>query len=296
METVNGIEYIPLSKTDSGFHRYVTAAYRGQPDGLKDYLWLDELRERRNDAQDCAREKANPQNNTLFKDMHTSKKEALKAKRTAEPGDSVQLELPALSELPSISMRIRTSKNPRSTVWVELTTANLDYVRAALIERGQAAMPTKRNTAVIEGEGKLCRWVRVPRQKRGQQLEPAEGFLAIRSDDAVDKDHRRNSRFFECSNPTDPDEVNACKAAAVAWAKHEVAGEPDTGSGCGDDIGCAPATEGEDTNYSTVVDVADVSCHGDTPDGSPCGDLEARLETPAKAPKVSVLSLLRMKS
>ena len=51
MENANGVQYVKLSKVDTGFERFVYGGYRQKENSLKDAGWLEQLREQRNAAQ-----------------------------------------------------------------------------------------------------------------------------------------------------------------------------------------------------------------------------------------------------
>ena len=198
IETVDGVQYVRLSKLETGFSRFVFGGYRQRDNSLTDSGWLDILRGYRNKAQTPP-----ARDNPMFAGMKSRR-----TPRRRPAARSVELELPPIADHDGVRCRALTSSNPRSSVSVELKANVLSYVRAAIIEHGKSGSPIKRERPVVQGERRLCRWTYVPRKDGESQW----GFQALRTSGS------RKTRFFPCASDS-PEMVEACREQALLWAK-----------------------------------------------------------------------------
>lgn len=226
IELVDGIEYVKLTKLDTGFERFVLGGYRQGQNSMKDVTWLDTLRVLRNKAQ-LPKKDTNP----MFADMKVRRTPVKQVVSTT----FVELQLPPLQTHEAVQFRVLTTSNPRACASVELRSDVLSYIRAAIIEHGKCETPTKRERPSVQGERRLCRWYNM----RRKDDEPQGGFQAFRAA----KDSGRKTRFFPCTSD-DPDLIDAVKDQAVRWAKGCDADAPE-------DPGNASPEDGSDDDGPT---------------------------------------------
>ena len=156
-------------KNDTGFARYVTGISNGAG-SLRDYVFLDTLIKQRNEQIWTTDEKESE----LFKTM--------KRRKTTCRVDAtfIELTMPGVAELPSITFRVLVPVGRKDHISVELRKDVLVYIRAAILAEGQSDINPKRRAPEQDGVAKRCRWLSLPRQKHKVQQEPQRGFQGIR--------------------------------------------------------------------------------------------------------------------
>lgn len=274
-EEAAGVTFIRLHKADSGFERFVLGGYRGSVKSLKDMTWLDWLRNERNRVQ---LEDTTPPTEAkpMFADMKKRKPPPV-CKR--DMPTVVTIELPELEDHPAISVRVLTASNIRSNVAVELRADVMQYVRKAIIGQGKRETPTKRERPEVEGERNMCRWMQMPRTKRGEAREPQAGFQAFRET----QNGVKKTRFFPAESDAS-DAVDRCRDIALAWAK----GETETQASDGGELAesdvvtpvtpTVPETPSDLTSGEASPPAGPVNCGGDISPSpksmpTPCGVL-----------------------
>ena len=216
LETANGIEFIQLSKRDTGFHRFVS----GKVAGARDMDFLDHLRSLRQLATLQACREPGPV--ALFDaEAPPSKAAHKKAKREAtqsrERGDMpsvVTLELPGFTDVDgqqvlAISARVKSGIDTTANVWLEFTTAALDYLRRAMVASDSSGR--KQRTKQEPGVS----W----RQSRKR-------FIAVR----VSSSGSKSQKTFAPDN-SDTEGMEQAKELARAWTQEgDSADEADAAS------------------------------------------------------------------
>lgn len=185
---VDGVEMVALSKTDTGFSRFVS----GSTTGIGSMTFLEELRKMRTQASFEAN------NDGLFNTMHMNPK-AKKAQKeqlkNAGMPNMVQVTLPAMEDFPSMKVKVQSNLEIRENVWVELKVDVLNHIAACMRDSVQDE-PASR---VRVGRG--VRW-----------SSQRNGFIATRA-------NKRMKTFRHDQDASDEDLAKeAAKEAAMAWA------------------------------------------------------------------------------
>jgi len=176
--TISGKDYIPLTKKDNGFNRFVTGSNRGET-GLRDYIWLDTLRKARNRAvDDWHSPVVTSGQQTLFGAAATPAKKRKKLETLAPRPGVVTLDLPAFDyencegeavEVSKISMRVRAD-DPLKSVAIELTEDNLQYIYHAVSKGDKLDTPsTRRKNMMAPDVTQVGGMFLATRQKAGKE-------------------------------------------------------------------------------------------------------------------------------
>jgi hypothetical protein len=205
IQTVDGVDFVRIQKTDNGLHRFVTGGHK-QNGGLKDTPFLDDLKKKRNIAMITASEEPTIFGNNITP-SNRKRRVLIAAQKNVDQPLILTLELPAVEcdvgEAAAISMKLRAPMSDMKAegVEVELTSANLHYIRIAL----RAGIGHKSGGRSKPGEPShsACRWVK--RRK-------VEGYLASRMEEG-----RQVSKFFH-SLALDPCDV---RVLADRWRSGE---------------------------------------------------------------------------
>jgi hypothetical protein len=212
IQTVDGVDFVRIHKGDSGFHRFVNGGYKGS---LSDTPFLDDLKKKRNIATVTASEEPNIFGNNT-KPSDRKRRQLLAAQRDAAQPEVLTIELPPVKcdvgEAAAISMKMRAptcyaSDKGAEGVDVELTIANLHYIRIALL----AGIGTKTGarSKPDEPSDSACKWIK---------RRNVEGYLASRMDDG-----KKKTKFFH-SDVIDPCDV---RLMADQWLQRVADGEND---------------------------------------------------------------------
>lgn len=139
--TVNGIEFVQLSKRDSGFSRFVS----GTPTGARAMTWLDTLRAQRTRASLAAATTGE----SLFGDAPPTKAAKKKQRQNAsavrskgELPATVVLKMPGFTgvdgnEVGAMDLQVLSDLDLHACASVELKPENLVYVREAMRHSAQ---------------------------------------------------------------------------------------------------------------------------------------------------------------
>jgi hypothetical protein len=203
--SINGIEFVDLQKTDSGFNRFVTGSAKGTS-----CTFDTTLRKRRNMAMLGHTDNIDIMGNELPAPSRHTLNKMKQGMATAPP--YVDLEFPEVTvgdeHAPATTLRVATTKDFNSGVQLELSTGMLHYVRVAMLATmtGESA-PKRSKPTVYAPPG--TRWV-----KLSGKTKPRFCFRATRPH----AEHEgQKSKFIVCTNPDDDDAIERARQQALRW-------------------------------------------------------------------------------
>ena len=151
VDIINGIEFVPIQKQQSGLRRYVLGTCGGQ--ALRDYTFIDELRALRNRAVLLATIPARP---SLFGEVslrgNQMRLRQLRRAAAVAPQDElppyVEVELPCVEvdgcRFEKRIVKVKTPESANEGVHIEFLPDVMAHVRAAILSSGKAPSPLKR--------------------------------------------------------------------------------------------------------------------------------------------------------
>jgi hypothetical protein len=217
-ETVDGMDFVHIRKSDNGFNRFVTGKKCG---ALRDAPFLDILKKQRNTAMVTFHEEVNAFGVVNLPPPWRARQMNF-ASRDKEKPKILELDLPEVvgeeETAAAITMKVKAPSSgiKADGVCVEVTVQNLHYIRIAMkasigLKSGVRHCPTHPSSSG-------CQWVK---RRKG-----ATGYLATR----YGADGKLVSKFFPSRNDdarTDADKWRAGEDAAEATAEEAAAEEVD---------------------------------------------------------------------
>ena len=188
LEQLEGRDFAPLDKRDTGLARFVLGVSQKNP--LKDYTFFDDLRQHRNQAT-LGMNVPKPATSYAWK----------KAKVTMQVGvqesDVVELQRPAVEVdgemMAATVVRVKRPKNFNERVLIEFDAETLRYIRLAIIAGGKRADARTRPMRIDTGAGPRVRWI----QGRAAYLARREGgahkHFKVKSIDGADDIEERHA-------------------------------------------------------------------------------------------------------
>ena len=181
VEQLEGRDFAPLDKRDTGLSRFVLGVSQKNP--LKDYLFFDELRQQRNQLT-----------LELIRPTKTGSQAWRKAKMAVQVGvqesEVVELPRPAIEvngeTMEATVVRVKRPQSFNERVLVEFDANTLRYVRLAILAGGKRADARTRPMRIDTGAGPRVRWI----QGRAAYLARREGgahkHFKVKSIDGAD--------------------------------------------------------------------------------------------------------------
>ena len=138
--TVDGLEMITLSKSDSGFSRFVSGSVKG----IQKMMFLDELRKMRTRATIDA-----CNDDGLFDSQSIAQSRDFKARKDSWKNAGtlpaiVEITLPAVNEFRATKVRVQSSLEVRTNVSIALNVHVLDHI-ATLMRNSEIDCPQRQN-------------------------------------------------------------------------------------------------------------------------------------------------------
>ena len=190
-QVVDGVEFLTMSKKDSGFCRFVSGCTT-----MNGYVWLQHLKQKRNDA---AAGLAGSERTSIFgKRLSHYAKAKLRKRAMAQQREHdafTVISLPAVEHegeyASSIDMQVLKAKSQNEACGVEMTPDNIHDSRVATLAMGCTPKLVVQHD-VVEGVPKKCTWnpkkkaLIASRQSPGQKKQyktfrPADDYF-----DAID--------------------------------------------------------------------------------------------------------------
>eukprot|EP00971_Amphidinium_carterae_P071859 1421240-Amphidinium_carterae.1 len=159
LETIDGIEYVDLSRRDTGLHRFITHGT-----DLTCINWpFEQLKSLRN-RQLSGTEQAEAAGGSIFKkelSQHSKRKLRCKEKSKHEQFAYLLLDLPAVAyqgeEAGPISFKVKRVQDLKMNCAIEVSVLSLTYLRLASLAHAESeaaeADPPKKRSRVVSGLG-----------------------------------------------------------------------------------------------------------------------------------------------
>ena len=185
VEQLEGRDFAPLDKRDTGLSRFVLGVSQGNP--LKDYLFFDDLRQQRNH---------------LTLELNRPTKQGSQAWRKAKVAVQVGVQESEVVELPRPAIEVNGEtmeativrvKRPQSfneRVLVEFDANTLRYVRLAILAGGKRADARTRPMRIDTGAGPRVRWIKSREAYLAKRDGGSHMHFKVASDGADDIERR----------------------------------------------------------------------------------------------------------
>ena len=203
IHTVDGVDFVHLSKKDNGLNRFVTGKQGG---ALRDSNFLDILKKHRNIAMLTCKQEINAFGVVAAPTPYRSR-QMRASNREGEQPEVLELDLPEVvcegETAAAITMKVKapSSDIKADGICVELTVQNLNYIRVAM--KASIGMKTGARHTPTRPSSSGCQWVK---RRKGNTA----GYLATRKG----ADGKLVSKFF---NSKDDD----AKTSAEKWRAGE---------------------------------------------------------------------------
>jgi hypothetical protein len=198
-EFIDGIEFIALAKSDTGFSRFVSGSTRG----IANMTFLTKMKELRTSATTGARD------GVAFGDVTPSKWATGKLKRRCVDNglpEFVEIIIPECThgghQVPARTVKVKATVDDAAALVVELTADNLACIKAGMLHTASIMETTAEQTSSPD---KAVRW-------RGDR----QAFLASRS--SCSSPGKVEYKTFK---PTDDSDKAECIVQATKWARRE---------------------------------------------------------------------------
>ena len=215
VEQLEGRDFAPLDKRDTGLARFVLGLSQKNP--LKDHTFFDDLRQQRNQL-------------TLGLNMPAKQgsRQWRKARVTMAVGvqesDVVELPRPALEvdgeRMDATIVRVKRPKSFNERVLIEFDAETLRYIRLAIIAGGQRADARTRPMRIETGAGPRVRWVARRNAYLAKRESGASKHFKLSGDDAEERHAIKRARASKWADGSSS--ISGSDAADIAAADQEV--------------------------------------------------------------------------
>ena len=217
LEQLEGRDFAPLDKRDTGLSRFVLGVSQKNP--LKDYTFFDDLRQHRN-QNTLGLNMPKPANSCAWR----------KAKVAMQVGvqesDVVELQRPAVEVdgemMAATVVRVKRPKNFNERVLIEFDAETLRYIRLAIIAGGKRADARTRPMRIETGAGPRVRWVARREAYLAKRESGGYKHFKVRStgDDAEERHTIKRARAAKWADGSSS--ISGSDAADTAAADEEV--------------------------------------------------------------------------